>query len=111
VAPSCHGGYDSGDGVPFDGQHPLLVYHKDSVTTHCFRTASGNDVANPENPTGAFHRAPLVGWNNWPSEELRSRMLSNWSGGVGPKLDDEFTNELREAAGDRVPGFDPALDG
>jgi hypothetical protein len=38
-------------------------------------------------------------------------MLAAWSGGVGPKLDSEFTDSLRAAAGDGVPGFDPSIDG
>ncbi|KAG9253031.1 necrosis inducing protein-domain-containing protein [Emericellopsis atlantica] len=111
VAPSCHTGYNSGNNVILDGQHPLVVYHKDGGLTHCFRVANGDDQANPENPTGAFHRAPLVGWDNWPSVELRDTMLQTWNGGVGPKLDDEFTDKLRAAAGTSVPGFDPAIDG
>jgi hypothetical protein len=113
VAPSCHGKYDNAknDGFPSDGSRPFMVYHKDGAGTHCFRFANDEDVAGPENPTGSFHTAPLVGWNNWPSEDLRNKMLSAWSGGVGPKLDDEFTDALRAAAGDGVQGFDPAIDG
>jgi hypothetical protein len=37
-------------------------------------------------------------------------MLQNWSGGVGPKLDDEFGDSLKDAAGDGVEGFDPYVD-
>jgi hypothetical protein len=40
-------------------------------------------------------------------------MLSNWSGGVGPKItdfEDKFVNSLRAAAGDGVTGFDPTKD-
>jgi hypothetical protein len=87
-----------------------MVYHKDGPATHCWRFANDDDVAHPENPTGSFFRAPLVGWSNWPSEDLKNAMLDAWNGGVGPKLDDEFENSLRDAAGDGVPGFDPAID-
>ncbi|KAF4455801.1 hypothetical protein F53441_2000 [Fusarium austroafricanum] len=111
VAPSCHGKYDgASNDFPKDGTTPLLVYHKDGAGTHCYRFANDDDIAKPENPTGSFFKAPLVGWNNWPSTDLRDKMLQNWNGGVGPKLDDEFENSLRSAAGDGVEGFDPSKD-
>ncbi|KAG5794114.1 hypothetical protein H9Q69_006856 [Fusarium xylarioides] len=89
VAPSCHGKYDGASNqFPSDGSTPLLVYHKDGAGTHCYRFANDDDQANPENPTGSFFKAPLVGWDNWPDVGLRDKMLQNWSGGVGPKLDD-----------------------
>ena len=38
-------------------------------------------------------------------------MLSNWSGGVGPKLDDgEFPSKLADAQDDVAEGFDPNID-
>ncbi|KAJ6788245.1 hypothetical protein PWT90_08883 [Aphanocladium album] len=111
VAPSCHGKYKNArNDFPKRDNHPLLVYHKDGAGTHCFRFANDDDIAHPENPRGDFFRAPLIGWNKWPSEDLRNKMLNAWKGGVGPKLDDEFTDSLRAAAGDGVPGFDPAKD-
>ncbi|KAF4977600.1 hypothetical protein FZEAL_5884 [Fusarium zealandicum] len=112
VAPSCHGDYNGASNqFPLSGSNPMLVYHKDGAGTHCFRFANDGDRANPENPTGAFVRSPLVGWDNWPNVGLRDKMLSNWSGGVGPKLDTEFSNSLRAAAGNGVQGFDPSVDG
>ncbi|KAF4973283.1 hypothetical protein FSARC_358 [Fusarium sarcochroum] len=111
VAPSCHGKYDNANNeFPIDGTSPLLVYHKDGAGTHCFRFANQADQDEPENPTGSFFKAPLVGWDNWPSQELKDSMLKNWSGGVGPKLDDEFGDSLKTAAGDGVEGFDPYAD-
>ncbi|KAG5657789.1 hypothetical protein KAF25_007822 [Fusarium avenaceum] len=83
---------------------------RDGAGTHCYRFANDDDRANPENPTGSFFKAPLVGWNNWPDVGLRDKMLQNWSGGVGPKLDDEFGDSLKAAAGDGVQGFDPYAD-
>ncbi|KAJ3459185.1 hypothetical protein MRS44_015258 [Fusarium solani] len=85
VAPSCHG--------------------KTALELTAFRFANDDDRNNPENPTGSFFRAPLVGWDNWPDVGLRDKMLQNWSGGVGPKLDDEFGNSLQAAAGDGVQGL------
>lgn len=112
VAPSCHGKYEHASNTfpTQDGTHPLVVYHKDGAATHCFRFANEDDIKRPENFSGKFYRSPLVGWNNWPSEDLKNKMLNNWHGGVGPKLDDEFTDSLRAAAGNGVPGFDPAKD-
>ncbi|KAJ3488083.1 hypothetical protein NLG97_g6266 [Lecanicillium saksenae] len=111
VAPSCHGKYaHASNSFPLRDKHPLLVYHKDGGGTHCFRFANNDDIGHPENPTGGFFRAPLVGWDNWPSVNLRNTMLNNWKGGVGPKLDDEFELSLRDAAGNGVPGFDPSRD-
>lgn len=112
VAPSCHGKYKNArNDFPKRDKHPMMVYHKDGAGTHCFRFANDDDIAHPENPTSDFIRAPLISWDKWPSEELKNKMLDNWKGGVGPKLDDEFTDSLRAAAGDGVDGFDPAIDG
>lgn len=111
VAPSCHGKYSNArNDFPKRDNHPLLVYHKDGPATHCYRFANDDDIAHPENPRKDFFRAPLIGWNRWPSEDLKNKMLNAFKGGVGPKLDDEFTDSLKAAAGDGVPGFDPAKD-
>lgn len=110
VAPSCHGGYDqASNSFPLTGTRPYIVYHKDGVSTHCFRFANNNDIASPENPKGWF-TPPLISWDRWSNVDLRNKMLSTWNGGVGPKLDDEFGNSLKAAAGNGVPGFDPFVD-
>lgn len=111
VAPSAHGGYEASNEFPTDGTSPLIVYHKDGVKNHCFRFANDKDIAGVENFSGSFYRSPLVGWNHWP-EGLRDILFENFSGGIKPKLGDaDFTDNLRKAAGDSVPGFDPAIDG
>lgn len=111
VAPSCHGKYEhSTNNFPKSGKHPMMVYHKDGGATHCFRVANDDDIKRPENYSGKFYHSPLVGWDHWPSQDLKNKMLSTWNGGVGPKLDDEFTNSLKNAAGNALPGFDPARD-
>jgi len=111
VAPSCHGKYDSAsNSFPASGLRPYLVYHKDGGGTHCFRFANSDDISHPENPFGYFYTSPLVGWNHWPSVGLRDTMLNAWPDGVGPKLDSEFSDSLRAAAGDGVPGFNPDID-
>lgn len=88
----------------------MIVYNKAGAGTHDFRFANDEDIADPENYTGAFFRSPLIGWNNWPNTGLRDTMLANWNGGVGPKLDTEFGDSLKSAAGDAVAGFDPYTD-
>lgn len=90
-----------------------MVYHKDGGFTHCWRTANEADDK-VENYTGKWFLGKLVGWDNWPSVDLKNKMLSNWAGGVGPKLTDnesKFVNSLKAAAGSSVPGFDPTRDG
>lgn len=112
VAPSCHGDYDNArNEFRVEGDHPLLVYHKDGIGTHCFRHANGDDVGGIENPKGVWFRSPLVGWNSWPSVELRTKMIDAYTEAATVKLpDDRFGNSLQAAAGDAVPGFDPYLD-
>lgn len=109
VAPSAHSGYATGNGVILDqGTHPLIVYHKDGPSTHCFRIANGDDQSNPENFSGSFYRSPLVGWDNWPNTGLRDQLSVEHWGGATPKVaDGRFEGALQKAAGDNVPGFDP----
>lgn len=95
VATSCHSGYGNAEYSPrTDGTHPLVVYHKDGVESHCIRTA--NDGEDPENDKGVWFRAPLVGWNGWPGS-TRDSLNEGWPGGVGPKLDFEFGDKLFDA--------------
>lgn len=111
IAPSCHGGYDHATNeFPHDDTHALLVYHKDGAGTHCFRLANDDDQSKPENFSGEFYRSPLLGWNSWSDTALKDKMLQTWNGGIGPKLDDEFGDSLKEAAGDEFPEFDPYAD-
>ncbi|KAL6849118.1 hypothetical protein ACO1O0_008648 [Amphichorda felina] len=122
VSPSCHGKYDDaldiseGKIILKDGAHPYMVYHKDGTvgegTTHCFRPADQEDVDGPENFSGDFYRSPLVGWNGWPNDSVWQALVDEWPSGVCPKwLDSEFEGALRDALGDALPEFDPALDG
>ncbi|KAH7006859.1 necrosis-inducing protein [Ilyonectria destructans] len=92
-------GHDWENIIVFSTGNNVLVYNKNGRGTHCFRFANSNDIAHPDNPFGVFYRSPLVGWNNWPSVGLRNKMLNAWKCGVGPKLDDEFGDSLKAAAG------------
>lgn len=92
----------------FLGTHPKVVYHKDGGSTHCIRMANPEDDA-IENDKNTWFRSPLVGWNGWPSKDLRDAMGSHWKGSVGPKLDDiaddnnqTFNEQLNKAQGDFV---------
>ncbi|RGP64957.1 necrosis inducing -domain-containing [Fusarium sporotrichioides] len=117
VAPSCHGKYGGATNSPrVDGKRAKVVYHKDGASTHCWRIANAGDDA-VENYTGRWYIGNLVGWNNWPvlnGQSLRDRVFNAWHGGIRPKFwdhENSFTNTLRAAAGNGVPGFDPARDG
>lgn len=112
VAPSCHGDYDNAKNTfLMQGDHPLLVYHKDGWSTHCFRHANDKDTKKVENPLGVWFRSPLVGWNHWPDNALRTKMINTYNDKATVKLSNSrFGNSLKEAAGDSVPGFDPYLD-
>ncbi|KAK3343621.1 necrosis inducing protein [Lasiosphaeria hispida] len=88
VAASAHGGYHvkSRKDVLFsydqDGEHPLMVYHKDGASTHAFRFATAKDVAKVENRKGVFWRGILVGWEGFPNVGLRDALMGhNWGGG------------------------------
>ncbi|GAB1310668.1 Necrosis inducing-domain-containing [Madurella fahalii] len=116
VSPSCHGEYQHPSDAPMlDGEHRVkMVYHKDGAGTHCIRNAKPADDG-IENHTGKWFSSKVVGWEGWPSTELRDKVLDgkNWSGdgGIRPKLgDNDFAKNLRDAAGDGVPGFDPEKD-
>lgn len=114
VAPSCHDGY-SGATTEFllEGDAPMVVYHKDGLGTHCFRMANEDDRNSPENFSGSFYKSPLVGWWGYGDMGLRDTMLSNWAGGVGPKLTDfenKFRDRLIDSSGGQFPQFDPNLD-
>ncbi|OBT51802.1 hypothetical protein VE04_09029 [Pseudogymnoascus sp. 24MN13] len=83
---------------------PLTMPRSAAPPTQC-----SDDIANPENDSGHFYESLLVGWNLWPSLELKNKMLSAFTGGISPKLDSEFGDTLKNAAGDNVPRFDPYL--
>ncbi|MGW7661395.1 NPP1 family protein, partial [Streptomyces sp. NPDC054756] len=67
VSTSNHGSFTvhAASSVRFEGTHAKVVYHKDGISTHCFRLASANDEP-PENHKGTWQYPPLVGWNGYP---------------------------------------------
>ena len=79
VSVSQHTGYKVAPAseIRFDGTHPKIVYHKDGISSHCFRFANGNDEP-PENATGNWFYPRLVGWNGYPAgyrDKLMQRRL------------------------------------
>lgn len=109
VSTSEHGGFKvhkSAD-LPFEDTHPKVVYHKDGVSTHCFRAAKndGGDEP-PENHKGAWQYPTLVGWDGYP-EGLRDKLTQADFGSatLGIK-DDQFNGHLEKAKPSEIP-FDP----
>lgn len=87
------------------GTHAKFIYHKDGGLTHCFRYSNEGDE-NIENEEAVWYKRALVGWNGWPGKDegypLYYSMVENWSGGIGPKFDDKFTDTLASAQGSMV---------
>ncbi|MBE3045645.1 NPP1 family protein, partial [Candidatus Bathyarchaeota archaeon] len=115
TAVSCHGKYGGGSNTILGGEnktHPYIVYHKDSTFTHCFREASGADIAGPENFSGEFYASPVIGYAGWPADGLAwNGLLKAFPDGVSPKIQEKYYGDyLKMAAGDNVPGFDPYVD-
>ena len=107
VSTSNHGGFTVHNraDIPFDGNHPKVVYHKDGVSTHCFRAATSDDEP-PENHRGAWQYPTLVGWNGYP-EGVRDKLTQADFGSatLGIK-DDTFNSHLESAKPADIP-FDP----
>ncbi|MEV7000921.1 NPP1 family protein [Streptomyces sp. NPDC093982] len=72
--------------IRFDGTHPKIVYHKDGVSSHCFRFANTNDEPT-ENATGTWFFPRLVGWEGYPAG-YRDKLMSADFGSATIKIDD-----------------------
>ncbi|RGP78646.1 hypothetical protein FLONG3_3268 [Fusarium longipes] len=109
VAPSAHGGYKGATNNPvLDGDHPLIVYHKNGLSTHAFRIAREDERHDVENGYGSWQIADLVAWNGYPSSFVQDQLTHHDFGKATIKLvDSRFGDNLKKAAGDSVPGFDP----
>ncbi|MBG0857092.1 NPP1 family protein [Streptomyces spinoverrucosus] len=91
--------------IRFDGTHPKIVYHKDGVSSHCFRFAGSNDEP-AENATGNWFYPRLVGWDGYPAG-YRDKLMSADFGSATIKIDDgDFQWALDYASPDGIP-FDP----
>ncbi|MEU4982842.1 NPP1 family protein [Streptomyces sp. NPDC021969] len=107
VSTSNHGSFSVHErsAVRFDGTHPKIVYHKDGISTHCFRPATSGDEP-PENHEGTWQYPALVGWNGYPAG-LRDRLSAYDFGSADFGLKDgSFASHLAAAKPAGIP-FDP----
>ncbi|KAG8666657.1 hypothetical protein FPOAC1_011467 [Fusarium poae] len=90
--------------IPFEGErHAKLVYHKVRGDMHSFRFAKEeegeNGIEKAENHFHRFYKSPLVGWDDWPSDELRDKLV-NWHDFTKPSIGGKrFGRALKKAAG------------
>ncbi|MBM2620837.1 NPP1 family protein [Actinoplanes sp. LDG1-06] len=92
--------------VRFDGTHPKVVYHKDGASTHFFRLANSNDEP-PENHYHDWRYPPLVGWDGFPTIELRDKLTSaNFGSATLKTRNGSFESLLNAAKPAGIP-FDP----
>lgn len=107
VSTSNHGSFSihTRSAVRFDGTHPKIVYHKDGISTHCFRLASAGDEP-PENHKGTWQYPALVGWNGYPAG-LRDKLVQHHFGSANFGLKDgSFASHLAAAKPSGIP-FEP----
>jgi len=113
VSASAHGDYDTRpvDEVEFVGEHPAIVYHKDSILTHAFRFARASDVAEPEAP-GAFLTPTLVTYSmiqgDGAADNAMFRQLINNSDFGSASFDfrnSNFQSKLNEFKPSGYPSF------
>ncbi|MGW0337929.1 NPP1 family protein [Streptomyces sp. NPDC003011] len=107
VSTSNHGSFTvtAASGIRFAGTHAKVVYHKDGVSTHCFRPAGSGDEP-PENHKGTWQYPPLVGWNGYPAG-LRDKLSAYNFGSANFGLKDgSFTTNLASAKPSGIT-FDP----
>ncbi|MCX5329808.1 MULTISPECIES: NPP1 family protein [unclassified Streptomyces] len=107
VSVSQHSGYQvaARSSVRFDGSHPKIVYHKDGISTHCFRFAGSNDEP-AENATGNWFFPRLVGWNGYPAG-YRDKLIGADFGSATLKIDDgDFPYHLAASKPSGI-AFDP----
>ncbi|MFH8757090.1 NPP1 family protein [Streptomyces atroolivaceus] len=107
VSTSAHGDFDifASDRIRWDGTHPKIVYHKDGVSTHCFRPANANDEP-PENHYHQWRFPGLVGWNGYPAG-LRDKLVqADFGSAVFGLKDGNFAGHLEKARPAGIP-FDP----
>ncbi|KAF5704908.1 hypothetical protein FMUND_12322 [Fusarium mundagurra] len=93
--------------------HPLIVRqgicHRGEGL---FRHGNKKDVKKLEDDHGKWVISDLVGWDRFPTPELRKKLSSHDFGNATFHLTDaQFAADLKKAAGDNVPGFDCESDG
>lgn len=113
VATSIHGGYETrkAEDVRWEGDHAKVVYHKDGISTHCFRFATQDDDK-IENHSGKWFLGPLVSFNGFPSTALRDKLFAyNFGAATIAIKDGQFQPNIDKARGKNgAPGFDSGKD-
>jgi hypothetical protein len=106
VSTSAHGNYSTypRSQVAWEGTHAKIVYHKDGLSTHCFRIASQTEP--PENHHGAWQYPDLVSWDNFPAG-IRDRLVTANYGSASLAIKDSaFADNLNKAKPAGIP-FNP----
>ncbi|MFI5630324.1 NPP1 family protein [Streptomyces sp. NPDC051664] len=107
VSTSAHGNFNvyGRDQIQWDGTHPKVVYHKDGVSTHCFRPANSGDEP-PENHYHAWQFPSLVGWNGFPAGLRDKLSQADFGSAVFGLKDGNFNYHLEKAKPANI-SFDP----
>ncbi|MCX5388627.1 NPP1 family protein [Streptomyces sp. NBC_00094] len=107
VSTSAHGGFSvyGRDRIRWDGTHPKIVYHKDGISTHCFRPANSNDEP-PENHQYTWQFPSLVGWNGYPAGVRDKLTQADFGSAVFGLKDGNFEAHLAKAKPSGI-AFDP----
>ena len=106
VSVSAHGEYSTypRSAVAWEGTHPKVVYHKDGVSTHCFRLAGATEA--PENHYGTWQYPDLVSWDHYPPG-IRDILVGADFGSASLAIKDSaFASNLAKAKPSGIP-FNP----
>lgn len=98
--------------LPFENGHLKIAYHKDGVSTHVFRWAMDNEIA--ENPYGYWVTPEIVSWYHFTGDGISNSTMRNTMNGFDygdanmPVTDSHFLSNLNEAKPASYPEFTQA---
>jgi Necrosis inducing protein (NPP1) len=106
VSVSAHGDYLTYPRatVAWEGTHAKVVYHKDGLSTHCFRLAGASEL--PENHYEAWQYPDLVSWDRYPTGIRDILVRADFGSASLAIKDGAFESNLAEAKPAGIP-FDP----
>jgi hypothetical protein len=106
VSVSAHGDYSTfpRSEVAWEGTHAKVVYHKDGVSTHCFRLAGADEQ--PENHYGTWQYPDLVSWDRFPAGVRDTLVGADFGSASLAIKDGAFEDNLAKAKPDGIP-FNP----
>lgn len=98
VAASKHGKFEvrPASSVLWDGTHPKMIYHKESITTHAFRFARPKDDK-IENHKGTWFRGALISYNGFPPGVRDKLFAHNFAHATIAFKDKWFASNLKNA--------------